>query len=47
MPTADSRIPVTEDTHELLKEKKPEGVTFDHYLRRLMGVEDPVDAGRR
>lgn len=36
------QIPVKPDTKELVKERKADGVTYDHYLRTLMGVEDGV-----
>jgi hypothetical protein len=44
---SNSRVPVRNETHELLRERKPDGETFDRYIRRLMGVEGPpveVDA---
>jgi len=34
------RPPLQPETYELLKERKPDGVTFDHYVRQLMGVEE-------
>ena len=42
MATADKRIPVTEETKELVDDRKPDGMTYDLWLRRLMGEEPPV-----
>lgn len=33
------RPPLKPETYNLLKEQKPDGVTFDHYIRQLMDVE--------
>lgn len=44
---ATERVPVKPDTKELLDERKPDGWTYDDYLRRLMGVEPlPEGVGR-
>lgn len=47
MSKAERRIPVTPDTHELIRERKRDGQTYDDYLRVLMGVEQPVGEGER
>jgi len=40
MSTADKRIPVTEETWRLIKEEKPDGMTFDLWLRRkALGIQ--------
>lgn len=36
---ADKRLPVRGDTKQLIDERKPKGVTYDHWIRQLMGVE--------
>lgn len=36
---ATKRIALTPETKRLLDERKPDGVTHDHYVRKLLGVE--------
>lgn len=40
---ADKRLPVHEDTFELLREQKPRGASWDRYLRRLADIEPPIE----
>jgi hypothetical protein len=37
---ATKEICIRPETKELAKERKPEGVTWDRWLRRMMGVEE-------
>ena len=40
MGTADKRLPVTEETKRLIDERKPDGMTYDLWLRRkALGIE--------
>lgn len=39
MSRATDRLPVKPETRELIKEQKPDGVTYDYYIRRLMEGE--------
>jgi len=32
------RPPISEETKQLLDEKKPDGVTYDKFIRDLLGV---------
>lgn len=41
MGSADCRLPVYEDTRELLRERKRRGESWDGLLRRLAGADDP------
>jgi len=33
------RPPISRETKRLLDERKPDGVTYDYYIRQLLGVE--------
>jgi len=35
---ADKRIPCKDETKRLIDERKPDGWTYDYWLRRQMGV---------
>lgn len=37
---ATARIPVTSETKELLDEQKPDGVTYDYWVRRQLGAAE-------
>jgi hypothetical protein len=40
MTHATKRLPVTPETKDLIDEEKPDGVTYDHWIRReALGVE--------
>lgn len=39
MSDAYKRPPIKPETKKLLDERKPDGVTYDRYIRQLMGVE--------
>lgn len=40
---AETQIPVSEDTRALIREHKEKyGMTYDAYLRRVVGQVDPV-----
>lgn len=43
---ATERVPIRPETKQLLDERKPDGVTYDRYLRRLMGVDPPIEVER-
>lgn len=37
---ADKRLPVTEETKNLIDDRKPDGVTYDYWIRKhALGVE--------
>jgi hypothetical protein len=36
---ATKTLPVRPETKQLVDERKPEGVTYDHWVRQLLGVE--------
>lgn len=41
--TAETQIPVSEDTREQIREEKEKyGMTYDAYLRRVVGRVDPI-----
>lgn len=41
--TADTQIPVSEETRELIREEKEKyGMTYDKYLQRIVGRVDPI-----
>lgn len=33
------QIPIKPETKDVIRERKPDGVTYDHYVRQLMGLE--------
>jgi len=37
---ATATLPLKPETKELVKERKPDGWTYDYWVRRQMGVED-------
>jgi hypothetical protein len=38
---ADKRLPITEETKQLVDEKKDDGVTYDYWIRReALGIEE-------
>jgi len=37
--TATERLPVTPSTKNLVDERKPDGVTYDYWIREQLGVE--------
>jgi len=37
---ATDAVPCRPDTKELIRERKPDGWTYDYWLRRQMGVAD-------
>ena len=40
---ADTQIPVSEETRELIREEKEKyGMTYDVYLARIVGEVDPL-----
>ena len=34
------RPPISKETKNLIDERKPDGVTYDHFFRQLLGVEE-------
>jgi hypothetical protein len=41
--TADTQIPVSEETRAMIREEKEKyGMTYDAYLRRVVGRVDPI-----
>ena len=42
---ADTSIPVDADTKQRLRERKRDDETFDEFLRRVVLVDDGIDAG--
>ena len=41
------RPPITSDTKALIDERKPEGVTYDYFLKHAVQTMDPIDGRRR
>lgn len=41
------QIPIRPETKQLIQERKPDDVSYDYYIRRLMGVEQPIGENAR
>lgn len=41
------RPPISEDTKRLLDEKKPDGVSYDFFIRHAVLNAPPIGEGRR
>jgi len=41
------RPPVTPETKELIDERKPDGVSYDFFLRHAVQTMDPINQSRR